>query len=165
VSLQGLVSSAPRMERDFGFSIPIDDAVKSINQVSVAPVVDAALHHLHVWAQGGAAPPVQPRLEFSGDPPEIVRDGNGIAQGGIRLPVVEVPIAHNSALQQSPDVFGRLVGYHEPFPPEKVRELYGSRADYVERYEEAARAAVAASVILPRDVDAVVREGKESVPL
>ena len=67
-----------------------------------------------------------------------MRDGNGIAQGGIRLPVVEVPIAHNSALQQSPDVFSRLVGYHEPFPSERVRELYGSRAGYVERYEEAA---------------------------
>ncbi|MGO9856053.1 MAG: alpha/beta hydrolase domain-containing protein [Acidimicrobiales bacterium] len=165
VSLQGLVSSAPRTERDFGFSIPIDDATKSVNQVSVAPVVDAALHHVNVWAQGGAAPPVQPRIEFSGDPPEIVRDGNGIARGGIRLPVVEVPIAHNSALQQSPDVFSRLVGYHEPFPPEKVRALYGTRAAYVERYEEAARAAVAASVILPRDVDAVVREGTAGVPL
>ncbi len=165
VSLQGLVSSAPRMERDFGFSIPVDDATKSINRVSVAPVVDAALHHVNVWAQGGAAPPVQPRIEFSGDPPEIVRDGNGIARGGIRLPVVEVPIAHNSALQQSPDGFSRLVGYHEPFPPEKVRALYGTRAAYVERYEAAARAAAGASVILPRDVDAVVREGTADVPL
>jgi len=62
-------------------------------------------------------------------------------------------------------VFGRLVGYHEPFPPQKVRELYGSRAEYVARYEAAAGAAAAASVILPRDVAAVVREGTTSVPL
>jgi Alpha/beta hydrolase domain len=165
VSLQGVVSSAPRMERDFGFSVPIDDAMQRINQVSIAPVVDAALHHVNIWMQGGAAPPAQPRIVFSGDPPEIVRDGNGIAQGGIRLPAVAVPIAHNSALQQSPDVFGRLVGYHEPFSSQKVRELYGTRAEYVARYESAARASAAASVILPRDVAAVVREGTTTVPL
>jgi hypothetical protein len=165
VSLQGMESSAPRMERDFGFSIPIDDAMKRINRVSIAPVVDAALHHLNDWTQGGAAPPAQPRLEFSGDPPEIVRDDNGIAQGGIRLPAVEVPLAHNSALRQAPDVFSRLVGYHEAFPPHKVRALYGSRAEYVARYEAATRAAEAASVILPRDVAAVVREGTTDLPL
>ncbi len=165
VSRQGVELSAPRMERDFGFSIPIDDAMQRINQVSIAPVVDAALHHVNIWTQGGAAPAAQPRLAFSGDPPEIVRDDNGIAQGGIRLPAVEVPVAHNSALQQSPDVFSRLVGHHEAFPPQKVRELYGSRAEYLARYEAATMAAEAASVILPRDVAALMREGTTSAPL
>ena len=50
VSLQAMESSSPRMERDFGFSIPLDETMQGINQVSVAPVVDAALHHLQVWA-------------------------------------------------------------------------------------------------------------------
>ena len=76
---------------------------------------------------GGTPPPVQPRIAFDGDPAQIVRDEHGIARGGIRLPQVEVPLAHNSALQQAPDIFARLVGYHESFPVEKVRELYGDR--------------------------------------
>ena len=164
VSLQAIASSAPRQERDFGFSIPLE-AMQSINQVSLAPVVDAALHHLQAWVRDGTPPPVQPRIDFGGDPPEILRDENGIARGGIRLPLVEVPLAHNSALQRSPDVFARLVGSHEAFPVEKVRRLYGSRDGYLARYEEALRAAEAASVVLPRDVDPLLAEAVAAVPL
>jgi Alpha/beta hydrolase domain len=158
-------SSAPRLERDFGFSIPLDETMQGINQVSVAPVVDAALHHLQAWVCEGTPPPVQPRIEFGGDPPEIRRDANGIARGGIRLPPVEVPVAHNSAIQKGPDIFARLVGSHESFPVEKVRQLYGSRDNYLARYTAAALAAEAASVVLPRDVDPLVAEAVAKVPL
>jgi Alpha/beta hydrolase domain len=165
VSLQAMESSAPRLERDFGFSIPLDETMQGINQVSVAPVVDAALHHLQAWVRVGTPPPVQPRIEFGGDPPEITRDANGIARGGIRLPPVEVPVAHNSAIQKGPDIFARLVGSHESFPVEKVRQLYGSRDNYLARYTAAALAAEAASVVLPRDVDPLVAEAVAKVPL
>ncbi len=165
VALPAMASSSPRMERDFGFAIPLDDpAMQAINQVSVAPVVDAALHHLQRWLTDGTPPPIQPRIDFAGEPPAIVRDGHNIARGGIRLPQVEVPVAHNSAIQQSPDVFARLVGYHESFPDEQVRELYGTRAAYLARYEAAARAAEAAGVILPRDVAPLLAEGADAFP-
>ena len=165
VSLPAMASSSPRMERDFGFSIPLDESMQAINQVSVAPVVDAALHHLQAWLTDGAPPPVQPRITFDGDPPAIVRDDDGIALGGIRLPMVEVPLGHNSALQQSPDVFARLVGFHERFTDDRVRALYGSRDAYLARYEEATRAAERASVILPRDVDPLLTEAENAFPL
>ena len=101
VSLPAMASSSARMERDFGFAIPLgDESMQAINQVSVSPVVDAALHHLQAWLQDGTAPPVQPRITFAGEPPEIVRDDHAIALGGIRLPQVEVPLGHNSAIQQ-----------------------------------------------------------------
>jgi len=164
VTLQGMRSSAPRMERDFGFSMPLDDLVQ-VNQVSPAPVVDAALHHVQAWMTEGAAPPIQPRIDFRGDPPEIVRDEHRIALGGIRLPDVEVPIAHNSAIAQTPDLFGRLLGYHEAFPIETVRELYGTRARYLERFTESARSAEAASVVLPRDVDPLIAGAEANCPL
>jgi hypothetical protein len=166
VSLQGIASSSPRMERDFGFAIPLDgEAMQAVNQVSVAPVVDAALHHLQAWLVDGTPPPVQPLIAFAGEPAEIARDDNGIARGGIRLPQVEVPLGHNSALQQSPDVFARLVGFHERFPDEKVRALYGSREEYLVRYDEATRAAEAAGVVLPRDVGPLLAEAAETCPL
>jgi len=164
VTLQGMRSSAPRLERDFGFSIPLD-GLQHVNQVSPARVVDAALHHVQAWMTEGTPPPVQPRIEFGGDPPEIVRDGHGIALGGIRLPDVDVPIAHNSAIQQTPDLFARLLGYHDAFTVETVRELYGSREGYLERFAESARCAEAASVILPRDVDGLITEARANCPL
>jgi hypothetical protein len=164
VTLQGMRSSAPRMERDFGFSIPLDDLVQ-VNQVSPAPVVDAALHHVQAWMTEDTPPPIQPRIEFGGDPPQILRDDHGIALGGIRLPEVEVPIAHNSAIQQTPDLFGRLLGYHEEFSVEMVEKLYGSREGYLERFAESARSAAAASLVLPREVDALIREAEENCPI
>jgi hypothetical protein len=166
VSLPAMASSSPRMARDFGFAIPLEDeSLQAINQVSVAPVVDAALHHLQAWLRDGTPPPVQPRITFAGEPAEIVRDEHDIARGGIRLPQVEVPLGHNSAIQQSPDIFARLVGYHESFPDDEVRALYGSREDYVHRYEAATRAAEAAGVILPRDVGPLLGEAKAACPL
>ena len=117
------------------------------------------------WVRDGTPPPIHPRIAFEGDPAQIVRDDNGIARGGIRLPQVEVPLAHNSALQRTPDLFARLVGSHEPFPVEKVRELYGSRDGYLARYEDATRAAASASVVLPRDVDALLADAVARLPL
>ncbi len=164
VSLPAMASSVPRMERDFGFSTPLD-ALPGINQVSIAPVVDAALHHVQDWMTNGKAPPAQPRIEFAGTPPQIARDGDRIARGGIRLPQVDVPLAHNSAIQRAPDVFARLVGYHEPFPVEEIRRRYGTREAYLSRYEEASRAAEAAGVILPRDVEPLTTEAAQALPL
>jgi hypothetical protein len=164
VTLQGMRSSAPRMERDFGFSIPLH-ALPTVNQVSPAPVVDAALHHLEEWMTEGTPPPSQPRIEFAGDPTQIVRDDNGIARGGIRLPDVEVPVAHNSAIQQTPDLFARLLGYHEPFSVDKVTELYGDRSRYLELFAGAARSAEAASVVLPRDVEPMIEEARANSPI
>jgi hypothetical protein len=166
VSLPAMASSSPRLERDFGFAIPLDvEGMQAVNQVSVAPVVDAALHHLQAWLQDGTPPPVQPRITFAGEPPAIVRDEHDIARGGIRLPQVEVPLGHNSAIQQAPDIFARLVGYHERFPDESVRALYGSREEFLARFEDATRAAEAAGVVLPRDVGPLLAEAAQAFPL
>jgi hypothetical protein len=128
-------------------------------------VVDAALHHLQSWLTEGVVPPTQPLLAFAGEPLEIERDADGIARGGIRLPAVEVPVALNSAQQRSPDVFSRLVGRCEPFSVDDVRARYGSREGYFERYRAALDAAVAASVVLRRDVVAMMEEAAETCPL
>jgi hypothetical protein len=132
--------------------------------VSIAPVVDAALHHVDRWLRDGTAPPPQPLIDFEGQPPAVVRDADGIARGGIRLPPVAVPVAHNSAIQKSPDVFARLMGSHEPFSDERLHELYATREEYLARFEQATRAAEATSVILPRDVAALAEEARSTCP-
>jgi hypothetical protein len=108
---------------------------------------------------------VQPRIEFRGDPPKIERDGDDIALGGVRLPQVAVPLAHNSAIQRTPDVFARLVGSHQDFPVDELSRRYGSRARYLAAFEEATRAAESASVILPRDVETLMAEAAATMPL
>jgi hypothetical protein len=166
VSLQAMASSAPRSLRDFGFALPLDDpALQHINQVSIAPVVDAALRHLQYWIRDDKVPPAQPRIAFGGQPATIDRDADGIARGGIRLPQVEVPLAHNSAIQRAPDIFARLVGSHEAFSVDELRRRYGSRERYLNDFEKAARTAESALIVLPRDVEALVAEAQVACPL
>ena len=84
------------------------------------------------------APPTQPRIDFTGDPPEVARDADGIAIGGIRLPQVEAPIAQNSAIPVAADIFSVLYGSSVPFPPAELAARYGDPATFLARFEEAA---------------------------
>ena len=155
ISRQAMVSVGPRYQRDFGF-VPPDQP--GINEVPMNPVVDAALHHMLGWVERGDAPPSQPRIEFAGETPQISRDEHGNARGGIRLPQVEVPIAHNSAIPLTPDFISRLGGTSAPFPPEKLQALYESQANYLKLFEQAAREAETSGAILPSDADALIAE-------
>ena len=135
-----------------------------VNAVPMALLYDAVFHHMQRWAADGIAPPVQPKIEFAGDPPQVVRDGHGIAKGGIRLPQVEVPLAKNSAIPRGEGIFALLGGSCEPFPADKVRELYGDEVTFIARFEAAAHDAVDAGVLMPRDVPVLVAEAKRLWP-
>lgn len=161
VSLQSMAIRAPKYERDFGVALPV---ARDMNAVSLAPLYDSALHQLNRWVDGGPPPPVQPRIAFAGEPPEIVRDDHGLATGGIRLPQVEVPPACNSMEPLADDIFSLLYGSCRPFPDDEVAALCGDRATYLARFEEAARAAERAGVLLPRDVAALVEGAAAAYP-
>ena len=159
VSVQGMVVRRPKFERDFGSESAMPVA-PGINEVPMIPLFDSATHYLHSWLNGGPPPPIQPRISFAGDPPEIVRDEHGLAVGGIRLPQVEVPVATNSAIPRTDDVYSRLGGSCVPFPPETVTALYGDQSTYLSRFADAARAAEKEGVLLPRDVEALIDEAR-----
>jgi hypothetical protein len=147
-----------KYEREFGVATAIPE---HMNRIALTPCYDAALHHLKRWVDGGAPPPSQPRLEFSGEPPELLRDEHGIAKGGIRLPQADVPVATNSSIPITEDFPGSLRGSNRPFAVEKLAALYGDEAQYLARFEEAAQRAVRAGVMLPRDVAAAVEEAAQ----
>ena len=161
VSRQALELRAPKYERDFGTRLP---APADVNGISIIPVYDAALHHMHQWLTTGTPPPAPPLIDFAGDPPEVVRDEHGIATGGIRLPQVEVPIAQNSAIPVAEDIYSILYGSSVPFPPDKIRQLHGDAATFTSRFEDAARAAEDAGVLLARDIPALVDEARAAFP-
>ena len=161
ISRKGLLSVGAKSVRDFGVERP---DIPGINDVSMAPVSEAATHHMRSWVSGGPPPPEQPRIEFAGDPPEVVRDEHRIARGGIRLPQVDVPVADDGAITDAASGYGFLAGSHEPFPPEKVHVLYGDVDTYMAQFEEAARAAEKAGAILPRDVDLLLADARVEFP-
>jgi len=139
-------------------------AQPGINRIPMALLYDAVFHHMHRWLADGVAPPVMPKVEFAGEPAEVVRDEHGLAMGGIRLPQVEVPVAVNSAIPRGEGIFALLGGSCEPFPMDELAALYGDRDRYLAAFERAARAAVEAQVLMPRDVSRLVEEAREQWP-
>jgi hypothetical protein len=158
VSYQSMVVRAAKYEREFGVPQPIQ---QDMNRMPILPLYDAALHHLARWAAGGEPPPSQPKVELAGQPLQAVRDGDGIALGGIRLPQVEVPVAVNSAIPAVEGIYGLLYGSCRPLPEQAVRERWPEEGPYLEAFEAAARRAVDAGVLLPRDVAPLLGDAAE----
>ena len=161
VSAQGQRDRRGKFLRDEVRMLPL---AEGINRIPMIPLYDAAFHHMHRWLSEGTPPPAQPKVEFAGDPAEVVRDEHGIARGGIRLPQAEVPLAQNSAIPLTDDIFAYLGGSSHAFPSEQVRALYGDKASFLAKFESAARRAVAAGVLLPRDVAPLIAEADEAWP-
>jgi len=130
--------------------VPINDGPLHI-------VAKAGLRRLEEWVRRGDAPPEAARLETSGDPPQIVRDADGIALGGLRTPPVDVPAKVLSGVPGSNNsVICLLLGSATPLPAERLAQLYPSREDYVQRYDAATDATIAAGFALPEDRDALL---------
>jgi hypothetical protein len=116
-------------------------------------VLNAAFKALHDWVRNGTLPPRAPWLEVTGSPPAIVRDEHGNARGGIRTPYVDVPIATLSGEGQTGSVLCVLFGTTSLFDSAKLAMLYPTQAAYVDAYNAATDAAVAAGFILPADAE------------
>jgi hypothetical protein len=122
-------------------------------------VVKAALAHLDRWVATGQAPPPAPRLTVVVDDdgePRLVRDGLGNALGGIRTPLVDVPVAVLSGDNQATERFQQLFGQTTPLDPTVLAGLYPSRAAYLAAYRQSADDAVAAGWVLSADRDALL---------
>jgi Alpha/beta hydrolase domain len=159
VSEQGQRDRQDKLIRDGVRVVPL---AAGINRIPIIPLYDAAFHHMQRWLTQGTPPPVQPKVEFAGNPAQVMRDEHGIAEGGIRLPQADVPLAQNSAIPLADDVFAYLRGSCHPFDADKLRALYGDKASFLVKFKAAAQRAVAAGVLLPRDVAPLVAEADES---
>ena len=159
VSEQGQRDRQKKFERDGIRALPL---AEGINRMPMLPLYDAAFHHMHRWLNDGTLPPLQPRVEFSGEPATVpatvVRDEHGIARRGIRLPQVEAPLAQNSAIPRTDDIQAFLRGSCNSFNAEKLRALYGDKPTFMARFNAAAERAVAAGVLMPRDVAQLLEE-------
>ncbi|MBD0322815.1 MAG: hypothetical protein ICV72_05425 [Aldersonia sp.] len=136
----------------------------AVNRGQQAYVVRAALRRLDEWARGGAPAPAADRLttrQSGNGTVDFVRDDVGNVTGGVRTPAVDAPVALLSGRAPAGSSrICRLFGSTTPLEPEHLRQLYPTRADYLDRYRRAAQAAVDAGFLLPEDLDAVLAEAE-----
>jgi hypothetical protein len=117
-------------------------------------IVMAALSALEKWVTDGTAPPQSPQIKTKGKKFEVVRDEHGIAEGGIRTPLVDVPVATNDGEEGSGQTFCRLFGHMKPFDAATLAELYPNGSeDYVKAFDESADKTVSAGYWLQEEAD------------
>ena len=119
-------------------------------------VVEAALWNLDRWIRTGRAPakamPMKLREAQPGAPLSFALDANGLVQGGIRTPWVDVPTARLSGTPNSGGQLGFLVGSCEPFDQATPDRLYpGGKKEYLKKFEASLDSAIKAGFVLPAD--------------
>jgi hypothetical protein len=124
------------------------------NVLTHEPVNSAALMQLHRWVNGGAPPPVLPRLSFTGDPPRLERDALGLAKGGIRLPALAAPRARHTGVDENGLL--QMFGTSTPFSDEMLARLYPEPDRYGAQLRRAIEQAVEAGFLLPVDAEAMM---------
>jgi hypothetical protein len=122
-----------------------------INAGAQHAVLIAAAAHLENWVRKSTPPRSFPRIRTtgSGAAATIVRDTHGIATGGIRTPIVDVPVATNDGETQTGNFICSLLGHTKPFDAATIAALYPKGHDqYVNAFDAAVDKAVKAGVWL-----------------
>ncbi|WP_155763772.1 alpha/beta hydrolase domain-containing protein [Mycobacterium asiaticum] len=129
-------------------------------------VLQASLSALSAWVRTGTAPPSAEPLTVRDDGhPEPVLDAHGIAEGGVRTPWVDVPIARTSGAATGDNLMAAIFGSGEPFDDATLRRLYpGGVADYVAAFTAALDQAIGKGMILAADRDEILQIATASFP-
>jgi len=148
-----------------GIAAEFIDCGVPINDGPMHIVAKAALRALDDWVRDGQLPRQAPLLELtSDDPPQVARDSDGIALGGIRTPPVDVPaVVLSGVAGPTPSIICLLLGSTTPLSAERLAELYTSRAEYEQLYAAAADAVIAAAFVLAEDRDALIGYSRPEV--
>ena len=136
-----------------------------INAGPMHIVAKAALHALTLWLTNGTLPVTAPRIDvIPGPKPQVRRNADGIALGGIRTPPVDVPVAALSgAPGPNPSTICLLLGSTKPFSAARIKQLYPSRAEYLRKFDADADATIRAGFALPADRAALLAFAEPSL--
>jgi hypothetical protein len=142
------------------------------NDFPLAFVQNAAFADLIEWVDSGAPPPSAAgiNIDFTKTPPQIVRDQFGNAEGGVRTPFLDAPVAtyvpfdtaaHTTLFSGS----CILDGYNIPFTDAQLGQLYRNHGAYVSRFARDAATLVRNGFWLDPDAsEAVSRAANAAVP-
>jgi Alpha/beta hydrolase domain len=156
--------------REFGPSAPFDCVNPGPSQVQSWAVFHDAYAALNDWVQKGIPPrAAQPLAVIDPGPPAtFVRDQNGIAEGGIRLPDVEVPTALNNGvnapanLDNPLSVFCVLFGTHVAFTQDQLGGLYDSDKEYRQQVGDDVKLLEDQHFLLPEDGKVFIEEARHA---
>lgn len=141
--------------REVGWTPP--ECGSPYNAMPFYEVEIAAFDHLKNWILNGTQPPTAPRLQrdWLGF---IKKDADGNAIGGVRLPEIDAPIAkygHANFTTGSLaflDLFACVAGGNTAyFNAAKLKSLYPTHTDYVNKFTAAANAALAKGYVRPAE--------------
>ncbi|THJ75776.1 alpha/beta hydrolase domain-containing protein [Candidatus Frankia alpina] len=129
------------------------DCGAPVNNGTTHLVAKVALRALTTWLATGTAPVAAPRIGLiSGATPQVRRDADGIALGGIRTPPVDVPVATLSGVPgPKSSTICLLLGSTTPFSTTRLAQLYPSHAAYQQRYDADADKTIKAGFVLSDD--------------
>lgn len=122
------------------------------------PLVRGAFHNLQLWARQGIRPPQAKGIAIDANH-EIVRDANGNAIGGVRMPYIEAPLTSQTGYL-TPGGMGGVTGAKRVLAPETLKALYPDRATYAAKFTAATDKLLAGRWISQEDASAV----KAAVP-
>jgi hypothetical protein len=132
-------------------------------------VVNAAFADLTAWVDFDLPPPHAPFIDVdtSTTPPTIVRDEFGNAEGGLRTPLVDVPITtyvptDTAAHQTLLSGFCILDGYNVPFSSTKLKTLYPTTTVYDTRFATEADRLVAERFWLAPDAESAIQNAVDA---
>lgn len=149
------------LKRDFGQTYDVGRCDKQPGSlIPFTHAQDAAIVALEHWIATGQAPASQPQMQYDSGG-QIVRDADGNALGGIRMPEQDVPTATNSR-ENTGATCNPFVGSMTPFAGAKLHELYPSHAGYVSKVRQAVHRALAAGVLLPADAEETVSSARRA---
>jgi hypothetical protein len=145
---------SPAIVQPVATASPIPGIVECGQPINDGPqhfVVNAAFAALNRWVRRGTPPRSAPRLDVAaGPPPAIQVDANGVAEGGIRTPQVDAPIARFTGVQPGSLLCG-LLGTTTPFDDATLHALYPTPKSFRARFKRSLRRAVRAGWVRPAD--------------
>ncbi|MGB6762837.1 alpha/beta hydrolase domain-containing protein [Mycobacterium sp.] len=126
-------------------------------------VLQAALSQLCDWVRTDRPAPSAVPIELSDAQP--ILDTNGLAQGGVRTPWVDVPIARTSGAGSEESTMSSIFGSGELFDAATLRRLYpGGAADYLERFTASLDSAMQSGFILAADREEILQLAAATFP-
>jgi hypothetical protein len=118
------------------------------NHVPNRAMLEACFYHASRWAVDGIGPPHAPLIDVDANG-VTEKDENGNVKGGLRFPDIAVPVETFISAARGGTRSCASTGYSIAFSREKLVSLYGSREQYLARYDAAADKLVKDGYILP----------------
>jgi hypothetical protein len=129
------------------------------NQFPVHLFIEAMFDNMYRWVADGTKPPSGRRISKNVDG-ITVKDSDGNAVGGIRLPMLEIPSATYD-VGVGDECF--LFGYQAPFPAARLNSLYGAWDVYIDALRISSERKVKEGWLRPDAVTEIVDTARKTV--